>query len=136
MQLSQKEKMLLEDLKSHEQMVIQKCNDYANQAQDPQLEQLFQSMVQQEQQHIQKISQKLNQTPAQEQAGQVNQKDAMMCHDMLSSKKYLSSVYNTAIFEIQDKATRQELNAIQSEKQKLGEEIFNYMQNKGMYQVH
>jgi spore coat protein CotF len=63
-------------------------------------------------------------------------KDAMLCHDMLSSEKYLSSAYNTAIFEMQDTKTRQELNSIQSDKQKHGEEIFKYMQSKGMYQVH
>jgi hypothetical protein len=34
MQLSQKEKMLLEDLKGHEEMFVQKCKEYANQAQD------------------------------------------------------------------------------------------------------
>jgi len=58
----------------------------------------------------------------------------MLCQDMLSSEKYLSSVYNTAIFEMQDTSIRQELNAIQSDKQKFGEEIYKYMQSKGMYQ--
>ena len=136
MQLSEKERMLLEDLRSHEQMFVQKCSDYANQAQDPQLKQIFQNLAQHEQGHIQKISQKLNQTGSQGQTGQTGQKDEMLCHDMLSSEKYLSSAYNTAIFEIQDSAFRQELNTIQSDKQKHGEEIFKYMQSKGMYQVH
>lgn len=138
MQLSQKEKMLLEDLKGHEQMFAQKCSDYANQAQDPQLKQLFQSMAQSEQQHVQKVSKNLSETSTQAQQAQpaANQKDSILCHDMLSTEKYLSGAYNTAIFEIQDTNIRQELNFIQSEKQKHGEEIFRYMQSKGMYTVH
>ncbi|NLO98405.1 MAG: spore coat protein [Peptococcaceae bacterium] len=134
MQLSQKERMLLEDLQSHEQIVVQKCSEYAQQAQDPQLKQLFQNMVQHEQQHIKRLNQTLNQVYGQQQGGQAEQKDAMLCQDMLSSEKYLSSVYNTAIFEMQDTSIRQELNAIQSDKQKFGEEIYKYMQSKGMYQ--
>jgi len=137
MQLSQKEQMLLEDLRGHEQMFAQKCSDYANQAQDPQLKQIFQNMSQHEQQHIQKISQKLNQPQGTAwQSGQTGQKDAMLCHDMLSSQKYLSGAYNTAIFEMKDTNLRQDLNTIQSDKQKHGEEIFQYMQSKGLYNVH
>ncbi|NLI91565.1 MAG: DUF2383 domain-containing protein [Peptococcaceae bacterium] len=138
MQLSQKEQMLLEDLRGHEEMFIQKCNEYANQAQDPQLKQIFQNMAQHQKQHVQKISQRLTQTGAGQQTGQsmANQKDAILCHDMLSSEKYLSGAYNTAIFEMKDASIRQDLNSIQSDKQKHGEELFNYMQSKGMYQVH
>ncbi|AFV02961.1 MAG: spore coat protein [Dehalobacter sp. 4CP] len=138
MQLSQKEKMLLEDLKSHEQMFAQKCSEFANQAQDPQLKQLFQNMAQHEQQHVQKIDQSLSQTSGTsgQLQGMTGQKDSMLCHDMLSTEKYLSGAYNTVIFEIQDTSLRQDLNSIQSEKQRQGEEIFRYMQNKGMYTVH
>jgi len=138
MQLSQKEQMLLEDLKGHEEMFIQKCNDYANQAQDAQLKQIFQNMAQHEQQHVQKISQNLSQSNVTPQSGQTlgNQKDATLCHDMLSTEKYLSSAYNTAIFEMKDTNLRKDLNTIQSDKQKHGEDLFNYMQSKGMYKVH
>ncbi|RJE48079.1 MULTISPECIES: spore coat protein [unclassified Dehalobacter] len=138
MQLSQKEKMLLEDLKSHEQMFAQKCSEFANQAQDPQLKQIFQNMAQHEQQHVRKIDQSLSQTSGTsgQSQGMTGQKDSMLCHDMLSTEKYLSGAYNTVIFEIQDTSLRQDLNSIQSEKQRQGEEIFRYMQSKGMYTVH
>lgn len=139
MQLSQKEKMLLEDLRGHEETFIQKCNEYANQAQDSQLKQIFKNMAQHQVQHVQKISKNLSPTQGtQQQAGQsmTNQKDSMLCQDMLSSEKYLSSAYNTAIFEMTDATIRQDLNTIQSDKQKHGEELFNYMQSKGMYKVH
>jgi spore coat protein CotF len=138
MQLTQKEKMLLEDLRGHEETFIQKCSEYANQAQDPQLRQIFRNLVNHEQQHVQTISQKLTQGGAGQTAGQsmTNQKDAILCQDMLSSEKYLSSAYNMAIFEMKDPTLRQDLNGIQTDKQKHGEELFNYMQSKGMYQVH
>ena len=49
--LTQKERMLLEDQKKHEQICIDKYNNYASQAQDPQLKTLFQQYAAQEQQH-------------------------------------------------------------------------------------
>ena len=60
MQLSQKERMLLEDQKSHEEMCIKKYSSYAQQAQDPQLKQLFNDYASQEQQHLDTIQQILN----------------------------------------------------------------------------
>ena len=50
--LSQKERFLLEDQKSHEQICIEKYNKYANQAQDIQLKQIFKANGQQEQSRI------------------------------------------------------------------------------------
>jgi spore coat protein CotF len=58
--LSQKEKMLLEDQKTHEKVCIAKYQQYANQAQDPQLKQLFNSFAQQEEKHLNTINQILS----------------------------------------------------------------------------
>lgn len=58
--LTQKEKLLLEDQKSQEELCIKKYNDYANQVQDPQLKQMFQKIAQYEQQHLDTINQILN----------------------------------------------------------------------------
>jgi len=60
MQLSNKEKMLLQDQKSHEEMCIQKYKKYANEAQDPQLKQLFNTYAGQEQQHYNTVNQILS----------------------------------------------------------------------------
>jgi spore coat protein CotF len=93
MQLSQKERSILEDQKSHEELCIKKYNNYANQAQDPQLKQLFQSLAQKEQEHLNSITQILSgqvpniqqgqqqqqqqfQTQGMGQTGMVNQQDA------------------------------------------------------------
>ncbi|NLO98406.1 MAG: spore coat protein [Peptococcaceae bacterium] len=153
MQLSQKEQNFLNDLKNQEILCIKKYNNYANQAQDPQLRQIFLRLAGKEQEHLNSINQILSgSTPAmnqqvnrqqiqkqaswQGQTGFVNQNDADLCHDVLSTEKYASQVYDTAIFEFKDPQIRQVLNHIQKEEQQHGEEIFKYMQSKGMYQVH
>ncbi|MDI9510052.1 MAG: spore coat protein [Clostridiales bacterium] len=59
--------------------------------------------------------------------------DKDMCIDMLSTEKYVSSTYDTTIFECKSAQVRDVLNHIQKEEQKHGEQIFSYMQSKGMY---
>lgn len=155
MQLSQKERNFLEDQKSHEELCIKKYNNYANQAQDAQLKQLFQNLAQKEQEHLNSINQILSgqipnvqqqgqqqqqqqqfQSPNLGQTGMVNQQDKDLCQDMLSTEKYVSQAYDTAVFECKDANIRKVLNHIQTEEQQHGEQIFNYMQSKGMYQVN
>lgn len=62
-----------------------------------------------------------------------NDHDKLLCQDALSTEKYVSSTYNTAIFEFKDKNIRQVLNHIQKEEQEHGEKIYNYMSQHGMY---
>jgi spore coat protein CotF len=59
LQLTQKERTLLEDQKIHEEICIQKYTNYAQQAKDPQLKQIFNQYAAQEQQHYQTINQLL-----------------------------------------------------------------------------
>lgn len=158
-QLSQKERMLLEDLKHHEQLCIQKYTKYSNEAQDQQLKQIFQNLSTTEQEHFNTVNQILSgqvpnmnqgqqaqgqqqqQNPMQQQPVQAqgqkgyNQNDADITSDMLSTEKYVSSTYNTAIFEFQDAGVRQALNHIQKEEQEHGEQLFNYMKTNGMYKI-
>jgi spore coat protein CotF len=61
--------------------------------------------------------------------------DKDMCIDMLSTEKYISGTYDTAIFEFTNAQVRDVLNHIQKEEQKHGEAISAYMQSKGMYTV-
>lgn len=160
MPLSQKEKQLLEDQKTHEKICIQKYQKNAQQASATQLQQLFQSYGQQEQQHLDTIESILNgKVPAMNQSSSqqssqsqppqqanaqpqstttpsaTDQADAMLCQDMLMTEKYVSSAYNTAIFEFTDSNVRQALNHIQKEEQEHGEGIFNYMSSQNMYNV-
>lgn len=76
--LTQKERTLLEDHKSHEETCVKKYNNYANQAQDPGLKQMFETYAGQEQEHLNTINQMLNgQVPdmqqGQQQKGQQGQ---------------------------------------------------------------
>ncbi|AET67164.1 coat F domain-containing protein [Desulfosporosinus orientis DSM 765] len=156
-QLSQKEQSLLMDQKTHEETCVDKYAKYANQAQDPQLKQLFNTYSAKEQEHLNSINQLLsgqvpnvggqqNQGQNQQQAaaqsqvpsnvqGNYNQEDAKLCKDMLMTEKYVSGAYDTAVFEFRDTNVRQVLNHIQKEEQQHGEGIFQYMQSHGMYQV-
>jgi rubrerythrin len=58
-QLTQKEQLLLKDQLSHEKVCIEKYSNYAEQAKDPQLKQLFNQYGSQEQQHYNTINQLL-----------------------------------------------------------------------------
>ena len=62
-----------------------------------------------------------------------NENDKMLCQDSLSTEKYVSSTYNTAIFEFSNTQIRQVLNHIQKEEQEHGQKIYNYMNQHGMY---
>ena len=154
--LTQKEKTLLQDQKTHEEICIKKYNDYANQAQDPQLKQIFKATGKQEQQHLDTINQLMSgQVPSmnqnQQQQGQQStqaqstqgqqtmntgsgsKSDADLCNDILMTEKYVSGAYDTAIFEFSDPNIRQTLNHIQKEEQQHGESVFKYMESKGLY---
>jgi spore coat protein CotF len=159
MQLTQKERMLLEDQKKHEEVCIRKYTEAAEKANDPELKQLFSTYAAQEQQHYQTLEQMLaGQIPQQnDQAGQGagqgqgiqaagavgrqgmqsgagSKIDEDLCNDLLMTEKYVSGTYDTAIFEFTDSRARQTLNHIQKEEQQHGEGIFKYMQAHGMYQ--
>ena len=147
---TQKETSLLNDLKNHEKVCIQKYQAYAGQAQDPELKHLFSTYAGQEQHHLNTLNQiSAGQVPdmQQQQQGQqqsqppaaspgmANQNDAALCNDVLMTEKYVSSAYNTSIFEFRDTNVRKALNHIQKEEQQHGEGVFNYMQKKGLYQA-
>ncbi len=156
--LTSKETSLLKDQSNHEKICIQKYQNYANQASDPQLKQLLTTYAEQEQQHLNTITQMLSgQVPtmsasasqSSQQSGMQgsavasfsssaqgannNQGDSALCNDMLMTEKFVSGAYDTAIFEFKDPAMRQALNHIQKEEQEHGNGIFQYMQSKGMY---
>lgn len=156
--LTAKERRLLEEQKNHEEICVQKYNDYANLASDQQLKAIFKNNAQIEQEHLNTINQLLNgQLPQENQQGQQNNTgqlsrpqesnnfqiqnnftpnqtiDRNLCSDMLMTEKYVSGAYDTAIFEFRDPQIRQALNHIQKEEQQHGETIYNYMVNTGMY---
>lgn len=78
-------------------------------------------------------SQAISQAQSQPNASNSSQSDAYLCTDALSTEKFISSTYNTTIFECKDANMRQALNHIQKEEQEHGEKIYNYMAQNGMY---
>ncbi|MDD4752847.1 MAG: spore coat protein, partial [Desulfitobacteriaceae bacterium] len=98
----------------------------------PQNQQQQQQQYKQQQQKQQQGQQMIQN---QMQGAMANESDAALCNDMLATEKYVSSAYDTAIFENTNANVRQVLNHIQKEEQEHGEQIFNYMQQNGMYQV-
>jgi spore coat protein CotF len=148
--LSQKERLLLEDQKSHEQICIEKYTNYGNQAKDTQLKQICKANELVERNHLDSINQLLSgkipdmnqkqnqnsgQTVSSTTASGPSLSDKDMCSDLLMTEKYVSGTYDTTIFEFRDTGARDVLNHIQKEEQKHGEAIFKYMESKGMYTV-
>lgn len=160
MQLTQKESMLLNDEKSMEEICVIKYQNYSAQANDPELKQLFNKLSTEEQHHYDMLNQMIQgqqpnmnqqqqqQNQAQQSQPQKNQSqkstsgsvmantgDKVLCTDLLATEKYISGTYDTAVFESANSSVRQALQHIQKEEQQHGEQIFNYMNNHGMYNV-
>ena len=162
-QLSQKERMLLEDLKKEEDLCVVKYQSYSQQTQDSQLSQLFNKIAGDEQRHYDTVNQLLQSggvgqagmpgkhgSQSGQQQGQGGgqggggqggggqgavSSDKHMLHDMLSTEKYVSSAYDTGVFESAQSNVRKALQQIQQDEQNHGEQLFQYMSSHGMYQV-
>ena len=152
MNLTQKETALLNELKSAEQLCIDKYQKYSNEASDTELKNLFNQIGQVEQGHLDTLNQMLNgsvpvignsnsnsQTTtvtdnlANAATAKEQENDKYLCTDALSMEKHVSSMYDTSVFEFVSPNTRNILNHIQKEEQEHGEKIYNYMSQNGMY---
>lgn len=151
MNLTQKETTLLQDMKSQEQICIEKYNKYSQLAHDPELKNLFFALSSNEQKHLNTITEILNgtevkmpdQSPSAVQAklqckmSQCNdvekKNDAYLCKDALSMEKHVAGVYNTSVFEFSSPVLRDTLAHIQKEEQNHGEQLYNYLSCNNMY---
>ncbi len=151
MTLTQKETSLLSDLKSQEQLCIEKYRKYENAAKDPCLKQLFASIRMTEESHLDTInriqggeevkmpasssdaSSGSNDCPLSTANAQEKKEDAYLCADALAMEKHVSSVYDISIFEFSNTTLRDTLNHIQKEEQQHGEKIYAYMSRNSMY---
>lgn len=154
--LNDKERMLLQDEKAGEELCIEKYKKYSEEASDPELKNLFKELMSKEEDHLETLNQMLTGTvptlnTQQKQQNQQNsntnvssanvdnknqinfKQDKIICQDSLAGEKYVSSTYNSTIFEMRDTNARQVLNHIQKEEQEHGEKIYNYMQSHNMY---
>ncbi len=151
MNLTQKETTLLGDLKSQEQLCIEKYGKYATEAHDPELKALFEGLKANEQKHLETINQILSgsevkmpaASPSAESAKleckmstctqEEKQQDGYLCKDALSMEKHVSSVYNTTVFEFSSPILRDTLAHIQKEEQNHGERLYNYLSCNSLY---
>lgn len=149
--LSQKERMILEDGKHQEDICVKKYESFAEQAKDSELKQLFNKLASEEQHHYNIINDLLqgkkpnlshSSNAMNNQSVNVNSnmafsnpEDAILCGDLLATEKYVSGFYDTGIFESANKEVREALQHIQKEEQHHGDELFNYMNSHGMYNV-
>ena len=69
------------------------------------------------------------------QSGHYNQADKALLEDLLKDEKYMSGLYDTAVFEQSDGHARQLLNTIQQQEQEHGKMLYDYMSDHGMYAV-
>ncbi|SHH84893.1 Coat F domain-containing protein [Sporanaerobacter acetigenes DSM 13106] len=147
--LTQKERMLLEDGKKQEDLCVKKYQAYANQVQDPQLKNLLTEIAGEEQHHYDMINQMLQgMEPNMTHSGgnstvqnntfqgvSGNSEDKTLLEDLLSTEKYVSGFYDTTVFESAEPKVRQAIQHIQKDEQGHGEKLFNYMNSHGMYNV-
>lgn len=149
MNLTQKELDFLNDFKSQEKLCIEKYEKHACCACSTELKNLFNELANKEREHLKTVTEMASGTvadvPQGISANNVNcccagycddeskKIDEFLCKDMLSFEKYVSSIYDTGIFEFSDPKARKMLNHIQSEEQQHGEKIYAYMKSNGMY---
>ena len=150
MKLTQKETMLLQDLKTSEEICIEKYDQYARKADDQALADLFLTIRSKEEEHLNTINSLISGTvpmmgggqgqqggQSQPGDGQAAQKshsktDEYLLKDALDTEKHVSAVYDTCIFEFTDAGARQALNHIQKEEQEHGQMLYDYMSCHGM----
>ncbi len=151
---TQKEASLLQDLKTQEQLCVDKYGQYAERANDPELKGIFTTIRQAEQGHLDSVNTLLKgQMPQQgKQGGQsaatqdadsvtgltgqalqnAMEEDKFLCQDAISTEKEVSSAYNVSIFEFRDPQVRQLLHGIQGAEQQHGEMLWKYMERNRM----
>ena len=151
MVLSEKEKAVIKDLQTQEQSCIEKYTRYAKEAKDPQLQNLFSHIQQQEQKHFDSLGQVLSgNTPscdcnddsgknykptATYQAGMESpdmKKDCFLVTDCIGTEKMVSSEYNSNVFNFGNTDVRKLLADIQIEEQNHGEMLYKYKVANGM----
>lgn len=150
MTLTQKESSLLSDLKSQEQLCIEKYGKYSNEARDPALKNLFTEILATEQSHLDTVNKilagnevSMTGSPSAVSAKKTfskspctqseKQNDGYLCKDALAMEKHVSSVYDVSVFEFTSPALRDTLAHIQKEEQNHGEMLYNYLAANALY---
>ena len=143
--LTEKEKYIIEDLKSQEKLCIQKYAFYEEMAYDPELSELFAQIRESEEQHYHSLNAVLNgnvmesdvnddngamYTPKMEyhQNSNTSEKehDSFLCTDAITMEKYVSGAYNFDLFQFGNSKLRKLLADIEVEEQNHAEMLYKY----------
>ena len=149
--LTNKETDLLNDMKSAEELCIEKYSRYADMAKSGELKNLLNTLTDTERSHLKSINDLLagkepesvsstigaNNDLCKSSAAYSNEEDKkndkFILSDMLTTEKHVSSVYNIGVFEFKSPMARKLLSHIQSEEQQHGEMLYAFMNANGMY---
>lgn len=143
MNLNQKERELITELKTQEQLCVQKYDFYANQAKDPELKKLFKKILKLEQNHYDMLDALTTGTmpiiksrkpvavkyePQATYTGDSTNKefDKFLCTDIIATEKYVATAYNNDLFYFASPEVRNVLNAIMTDEQNHAEMIWKY----------
>lgn len=151
MMLKEKERTAIQDLQTQEKGFVEKYGRYAQQAKDPELQQLFRTLQQKQQKHYDSLGQVLSGTvpgvncncgageeynpKAAYSAGDTSENkinDAFLATDGIGTEKLASSEYNTNIFTFGESKIRKLLADIQIEEQNFAEMLYKYKEVNAM----
>lgn len=151
MTLTEKERNVITDLQTQEKSCIQKYKNYKEQAKDPVLRDLFQTISQSEEKHFDTLTQLLdgavpscdcndsegrNYEPQPTYSVSDNsddkKTDCFLATDCIGTEKLVSSEYNSNVFNFANSAIRKLLADIQIEEQNHAEMLYKYKTVNGM----
>ena len=134
---------LVSELKTQEELCVQKYDFYASQAKDPELKKLFKKILKHEQDHYNMLNDLTNGTgptiknktplavkyePKATHPGnqQCKDFDKFLCTDIIATEKYVATAYNDDLFYFASTDVRNVLNAIMTDEQNHAEMIWKY----------
>ena len=145
MVLTEKETAALKDLQSQEKICAKKYEKYSQQAKDPELKNLFETIQKEEQKHYDSLGQVLDGTVPECDCNDSNGKDytpkatymsddnsedkmndSFLATDCIGTEKLVSSEYNTDVFVFGEPGVRKLLADIQVEEQNHAEMLYKY----------
>lgn len=149
--LDEKEKQAVKDLQTQEKTCIEKYGKYSNEAKDPVLKDLFNTLKEKEQEHYDSLGQVLSGTvPAcncNDNAGrdysphatygignesQDKDSDCYLATDCIGTEKLVSHEYDNNVFVCSDTDLRKLFADIQTEEQNHAEMLYKYKTANGM----
>ena len=145
MVLKEKERTVIEDLQTQEKCCVEKYTKYVDKAKDQELNKLFETLKDKEQEHYDSLTQVLsgtvpecncNDSDGREyepkatytsmSESEDKKNDAFLATDCIGTEKLVSGTYNNEVFAFGDSSLRKLLADIQIEEQNHAEMLYKY----------